>query len=75
MANGVMKYENEREDSDFTLSGTQHVYTFAETYSVIPKVIIDGYSGSKPTVVVAIDKVTITGADGDTGHLTVISKT
>ena len=74
MANEEMKYQGEKEETDFVLSGSSHVYNFANTYSAIPKVVIDTYSGNKPTVAVAIDKVTITGSDGDTGHLTVIEQ-
>ena len=72
MANDIMKYSGEKEEADFMLSGTEHVYNFSSSYAVIPKVVIDTYSGSKPTIVVAIDKVTIAGKNGDTGHLTVI---
>lgn len=74
MANGAMTYENEKEEADFIMSGTTHVYNFVNTYTALPKVIIDGYNGDKPIVVVAIDKVTITGEDGKTGHLTVIEQ-
>ena len=72
MADGAMIYIGEKEDSGFVLSGTSHVYNFTQTYSKVPKVIIDRYTGDKPTVRVVIDKVTIEGADGDSGHLTVI---
>lgn len=76
MADGLMTYQNEKEEADFAIVGTEHIYNFVETYNSIPKVIIDGYDGnSKPTIVVAIDKVTITGADDDSGHLTVIEST
>lgn len=74
MANEEMKYHGEKEQSDFTLVGTAHIYNFVNAYSEIPKVVIDNYSGEKPTVEITIDKVTITGADGDTGHLTVIEQ-
>ena len=75
MADGEMKYENEKEEADFTMSGTTHVYNFTETYTVKPKVIIDQYTGnSKPSPVVELDKVTITGEDEATGHLTVIEQ-
>ena len=74
MSNLAMKYQGEKEESDFVLSGTSHVYNFSNSYSAIPKVVIDNYSGDKPTVAVETDKVTITGADGDTGHLTVIEQ-
>lgn len=74
MANEEMKYENEKEETDFVLSGTSYVYNFVNTYSVIPKVVIDTYSGNKPMIVIAIDKVTITGVNSDTGHLTVIEQ-
>ena len=74
MADGAMIYIGEKEDSDFALSGTSHVYNFTKTYTNVPKIIIDRYTGDKPTVTVAIDKVIIEGVDGDSGHLTVIEQ-
>jgi hypothetical protein len=72
MANGAMKYVGEKEDADFTLSGSSHVYNYTETYNT-PKVMIDGWTGNnKPTITTGSTSCTIEGSDGDSGHITVI---
>ncbi len=74
MANNGMTYQNEEEEADITLSGTSHVFTFANTgHAIVPKVEIDGWTGSsKPTVTITLTQVTIEGEDGDQGHLSII---
>ena len=69
-----MTYQNEEEEADITLSGTSHVFVFANTgHTTEPKVEIDGWTGtSKPTVTVTLTQVTVGGADGDQGHLSII---
>jgi hypothetical protein len=72
MANGEMKYIGEKEEADVTLVGTSHVYVFNETYNN-PKVAISNWAGAnKPTITVTNTQVTIEGADGDSGHITII---
>jgi len=72
MSAGDMKYVGEKEEADFTLSGTSHVYTFTQSYENA-KVTISGWTGAnKATITTTNTQCTIEGADGDSGHLTVI---
>lgn len=75
MAHAGMTYIGEEEDTNITLVGTSHVHVFANTgHDHNPKVIVDGWTGANPPVLtVTPTQVTIAGADGDMGHVTVIN--
>lgn len=75
MANGAMKYKNEEEEADFILAGASIIYTYANTgHTKTPKIIVDKWVGeNSPTVTAGLTSVTITGANGNTGHISIIN--
>lgn len=75
MANGEMEYKGERESDSFTIpAGGSYVYIFTDTYRKADVFLDTWNSKTKPTVTITNTQVTVAGAEGDTGKLTVIEK-